>query len=260
MSGEEPVEEEAVVEEPVEEESAQKPPEPLSEPYHKARRSLALFSGILIAWEYVGIGVGGTTRSGSGQPQGIFGATARLTEDEAVTAKLPGDVSISIQHAEVIPVVVAVLVLYFGLRLMIEWHLCDDRRKAMLAAKADYYFTGVLAGSALLLFIIQQASAFRLAEVFTADAMTSVMVGSVMIVALDGILHVAIRHNRYIRVTIAFVLAASPVFLSHTLLDVPSEMFAHLSAIPYLVGAMFGTCLTLLGVPRLAEMPEKEKG
>jgi hypothetical protein len=33
-------------------------PPPLTESYHKARKNLALFSGLLIAWELVGLKLG----------------------------------------------------------------------------------------------------------------------------------------------------------------------------------------------------------
>ena len=119
-------------------------PGPLSETYHKARRNLALFSGALIAWEYVGI------RFGQEGRLSILGADVRI------------------QHQQVIPVVIVALVLYYAFRLAIEWMQCDANRRALAVAKIDLYVAYALGVVGVAVFSLQRISPFQLAEALTA--------------------------------------------------------------------------------------------
>ena len=121
----------------------------MTEAYHKARRLLALFSGILIAWEYVGLRIGEQT----GGP---------------VTTKLPiTETVVTIKNAEVIPVVVVILTIYFGFRLAIEWLQCDAQARTTLASKTDLQVAYFLASAAVLLFVLQRTTELRLADLLT---------------------------------------------------------------------------------------------
>ena len=94
------------------------PPE-LSESYHKARRQLGLFSAILLSWEYIVI---------------------RLNEKPSEPVKLTIPVAnneVAIDHPEVIPIVSVALVLYFALRLGIEWKQCAVDRRVRPASQID---------------------------------------------------------------------------------------------------------------------------
>ena len=77
----------------------------MTDAYHKARRQFALFSAILLAWEYVGIELG----------------------NEATLPVV--DPPVTILNSEVIPLVILALVLYFGARLTIEWFQSDPLRR-----------------------------------------------------------------------------------------------------------------------------------
>jgi len=135
--------------------------EPLSDAYHKARRNLALFSGLLIAWEYVGFSVGDDGRG--------------------ATAMVPGGVALKLKHPEVIPVVVLVLILYFAVRLAIEWYQCDKNRRRKRAAHWDVGLTYFFAGTAVSIFVLQQTIGFQVAAVLTPG------VAMVPIIALGSI-------------------------------------------------------------------------
>ena len=97
---------------------------PLSDTYHKARRMLALFSGILIAWEYAGIKIG--------------------------TSKIPiSETPVTFNNSEVFPVIILMLVFYFTFRVAVEWNQCDEERKDIFAAQADLFVSYLIAGVAL---------------------------------------------------------------------------------------------------------------
>jgi hypothetical protein len=146
----------------------------MTEAYHKARRLLALFSGILIAWEYVGLRIGEQT----GGP---------------VTAKLPiTETVVTIQNAEVIPVVVMILTIYFGFRLAIEWFQCDAQARTTLASKTDLRIAYFLASAAVLLIVLQRTTDLRLADFLTPAVAAGLIIGiwpgviaSVMVIAMQ---------------------------------------------------------------------------
>ena len=123
--------------------------EQLTDAYHKARRLLALFSGILISWEYVGISLGDAT-------------------SKVASATLPiANTPINIRNPEVFPVVILTLVLYFAFRLAVEWNQCDKRRTALFASQVDLIASYLLSGGAILLYVLQQTFPFRLADFLT---------------------------------------------------------------------------------------------
>lgn len=148
----------------------QKGPAALSDAYHKARRSLALFSGILIAWEYVGISVG--------------------DPEAGATGTLPGDVTVAIRNPEVVPVVIVLLVLFFAARLTIEWWQCDPHRRELLASRVDLFLTFGLAGFSVLIFLLQQVFSYRLADFLTEEAMGAFILAFFMVFFAERILSV----------------------------------------------------------------------
>jgi hypothetical protein len=142
-----------------------------TESYHKARRLFALLSGILLAWEYVGIRVGQQNAGGngiSGQPP------------VAPDAKLPiFDMPMTFEHPEVIPSVILILVMYFGIRYTIEWLASTGKERGRVAWIADRviaYMIGVLAIS---VFALQRMSAFRLANIITPTALVALVIGGI---------------------------------------------------------------------------------
>ena len=135
----------------------------MTEGYHKARRQLVLFSGILVAWEYVGISIG---------------------DGSSVTATVPvGETPVTIRNPEVLPVVILTLILYFAYRLGVEWYQSDKKRRGLLVSRLDLAISGLMAGGAILLFIFQQTSAFRLADALTPLTFAGAVAGVVWVVA-----------------------------------------------------------------------------
>jgi hypothetical protein len=127
----------------------------MTDAYHKARRLFALFSGILLAWEYVGVRI----------------ARSAPSNDDAgtdATLKLPVvDTPVQFESPEVIPTLILVLVLYFAFRFGIEWSRCPESERQKRASFLDAVVAYVIGGAATVLFMVQQATEFRLASVFT---------------------------------------------------------------------------------------------
>jgi hypothetical protein len=130
--------------------------------YHKARRQLNLFSAILIFWEYVGIRIG-----------------EKAAED--VSSKIPSlDIKVRLENPEVIPLVIAAIVLYFAFRLSIEWNQSSPRRRAQWASKIDLTVSYIIAAVALVLFLFQKKFTIRVAEFLDVSTISSALLGALL--------------------------------------------------------------------------------
>lgn len=127
--------------------------------YHKARRQLSLFSAILIFWEYVGIRIG-----------------AKVAEPTTGSLLL-SDMKIRLENPEVIPFVIAAIVIYFAFRLIIEWNLSSPRCRAHPACKIDLTVSYIIAAAALSLFILQKKFTIRLADFVDTTFLFSAYIG-----------------------------------------------------------------------------------
>jgi len=151
---------------PIESEAKASGPTPhLTEAYQKARRNLTFASGILLAWEYVGVEIGKSSA-------------------ELPVAKTP----VNLQNPEVLPQVICLIVLYFASRVGIEWCQCDPERRTKRASKLDLSIASLLAAMAISLYIFQTLYNIRVASnqsIFPLFIMT--MTGSSFGVAAHGI-------------------------------------------------------------------------
>ena len=118
---------------------------PLSDQYHKTRRQLMLWSGILFAWELIGIDLEKLKDVG-----GNAGA--------AITA---------IKSPQAIPWVLSILILYFTFRCVIEWNQCDAERRRHAASQIDFLFSFAVAIAAISLYVSQHLFSIRVAEKVT---------------------------------------------------------------------------------------------
>ena len=108
----------------------------LGEPYQRARRQYGLWSGLLLAWEFVGL--------------------------EVNQVPIP-NLDVAIRTPSAIPYVLIALVFYFGARTAVEWHQCDDRRRALHPSRVDFGMAHALALSALGLYSVQRLLELQLA-------------------------------------------------------------------------------------------------
>lgn len=109
----------------------------LAEQYYKARKSLALFSGLLFAWEFIGL---------------------------EITAQPVANLDIRIKSPEAAPYVLLILVLYFTLRLVIEWKQSVEERRAMWVSRFDFWTSLSIPGIALATFSIQRILNIQVAD------------------------------------------------------------------------------------------------
>jgi len=109
----------------------------LTEAYQDARKAYGLAGALLIALELIGID---------------FGATP--IESINVTLKSP----------QAVPYILVVLVLYFALRLTIEWKQSHPGRRAMVSSRVDFALAHFIGISSLILYGIQALLRIQIAD------------------------------------------------------------------------------------------------
>jgi hypothetical protein len=108
---------------------------PLNDQYHRARKNLALFSGLLFAWEFIGI---------------------ELSNDPIATFRL------SIKTPLAAPYVLLVLIVYFLTRTVIEWYQSDAERRTMRVSRLDFSLSITIAALAIFTFLFQAIAKMQL--------------------------------------------------------------------------------------------------
>lgn len=119
-------------------------PKALSTEYHKARKQLMLWAGILFIWELVGIDLEIAKEAGGN----------------------PGALVKSIKSPQAIPWVLVILVGYFLFKTTIEWHQCNEGRRRLRASKIDFISTWVVSGLAYALYVGQAIGRVQFADLF----------------------------------------------------------------------------------------------
>ena len=114
----------------------------LTPEYYKARRGLMLFSGLLIAWELIGIEL-----------------SPKLNIDSL-------NLDITIKSPQAAPAVLIILILYFSLRTAIEWHQSPLNRRKENASKADIIFSSLIPLLSLSIFAFQSLSKVQIADIY----------------------------------------------------------------------------------------------
>jgi hypothetical protein len=91
-------------------------PEHLSPEYHKAHKQVMLWSGMLILWDILDIDL----------------ALARSTEGSV------GPIISAIKNPRAVPWVLLGLIVYFLIKLLIEWAQCNEFRRSKHASVVDF--------------------------------------------------------------------------------------------------------------------------
>src|SRR6185295_11453046 len=102
-----------------EEKPPQKPvrePQALSSEYHKARKQLMLWAGILFIWELVGVDLEKAKEVGGNA----------------------GAIITAIKSPQAIPWVLLILVAYFLFKTTVEWYQCNKSRRTVRASRIDF--------------------------------------------------------------------------------------------------------------------------
>lgn len=141
-----------------------KPPLPdLTESFHRARHVLALLSGILLTWEFLGLSFGEAD-------SGVLG------------------VKIKIAHPDAIPTAIVALIAYGAFRLGVEWYQCDQRRRDEPASIVDLVVAYTLGIFAVAIYAVQRFTPFMLADARP----ESIVLGAVLGFALAPTVMVAL--------------------------------------------------------------------
>lgn len=117
-------------------------PRALSNEYHKARKQLMLWAGILFIWELVGVDLEKAKEAG-----GNFGAVVG-----------------AIKSLQAVPWVLLILVGYFLFKCTVEWYQCNSARRAQRMARVDFFSAWVVCGLAYALYAVQAISHSQLAD------------------------------------------------------------------------------------------------
>jgi hypothetical protein len=139
-------------------EAKREPREPraLSSEYHKARKQLLLWAGILFIWELVGID---------------------LSKAEGAEGNI-GTVLRSIRSPQAIPWALLILVAYFLFKLTVEWYQCSLNRRALRVAQVDFLSAWLIAILAYTLYAYQAVSRLQFADILQKSSRAvSVVVG-----------------------------------------------------------------------------------
>jgi hypothetical protein len=116
-----------------------KAPPVMTDAYHKARRSYGLFSGLLIAWELIGVEV----KEAPFQNYNILLKSPNAT-----------------------PYVLIILVAYFAFRLSIEWYHCHPARRTLKQSRIDLLVAHSIGFISIALYAIQRILDLQLADKF----------------------------------------------------------------------------------------------
>jgi DNA-binding CsgD family transcriptional regulator len=110
--------------------SVSSPPH-LSDQYHNARNRYALFSALLLAWNFLGVQI---------DIKSLF-----------------ANVSVSFPTPEKVPILLTGLVLYYAYRICIEWNQCDGIRRSYTSSQVDFAVTHSIGFASILTYGVQQA-------------------------------------------------------------------------------------------------------
>jgi hypothetical protein len=118
-------------------------PQALSSEYHKARKQLMLWAGILFVWELVGIDL----------------------EKAKETGGNAGAIITAIKSPQAIPWVLLILVAYFLFKTTIEWHQCSLARRRLRVSRVDFISAWVVSLGAYVLYLVQAVKKVQVADV-----------------------------------------------------------------------------------------------
>ena len=128
--------------------SAQESSKPKSEPralsteYHKARKQLMLWAGILLIWELVGVDL-----EKAKDAEGNVGALVK-----------------SIKSPQAIPWVLLILVAYLLFKVTVEWYQCSADRRSLRVSRIDFFSAWIVSLVAYVLYVGQAISRVQFAD------------------------------------------------------------------------------------------------
>lgn len=138
-----------------------------TEPYYRARKSISLYSGLLLAYELIGFEIGE-------QPFSSF--------------------NIKILSPLGIPIVLIALILFYGFRYILEWQLCTEESRSNKYSKWDYRVTIGIASISVSVFLIQRILESQILSSYS-NVLVGILTGAIFKISLDLINRLK-RRNR----------------------------------------------------------------
>jgi len=117
-------------------------PQALTSEYHKARKQLMLWAGILFIWELVGIDLEKAKEAGGNA----------------------GAIITAIKSPQAVPWVLLILVAYFLFKTTVEWFQCSGSRRALRVSRIDFYSAWVTSVAAYTLYVYQAIKKVQFAD------------------------------------------------------------------------------------------------
>lgn len=133
-------------------------PQALSSEYHKARKQLMLWAGILFIWELVGIDLEKARQAGGNA----------------------GAIITAIKSPQAVPWVLLILVAYFLFKTAIEWYQCNESRRRLKVSRIDFLSAVAVTVLAYALYAYQAIKRVQLADALTYYSVYSFFSGALI--------------------------------------------------------------------------------
>ena len=166
---------------------------PLSAEYHKARRQLMLWSGLLFAWALVGVDLEKLAKAG-----GNIGAFVS-----------------SVKSPQAIPWVIVILILYFFFRVTIEWKQSADARRGTRTSRVDFGVAWSVALAANLLYFGQLLAKVQFIDLIKTGAMHPLTFA--MLISAMGMVFILLLSDNHLWVSVSFPLLTRAVNITMAL-------------------------------------------
>jgi len=154
----------------MEDQTTDKKVDHLTPEYYKARRGLMLFSGLLLAWELIGI---------------------ELSQKLNIESL---NLDITIKSPQAAPAVLIILVIYFSIRIAIEWHQSPSERRKEKASVADIILTTTVVVASLSISALQFLLKIQIVDII--DGISIMAIISSFLTPLSG--YILFINNKYL--------------------------------------------------------------
>lgn len=207
-------------------------PQALTSEYHKARKQLMLWAGILFIWELVGIDLEKVKEAGGNA----------------------GAIITAIKSPQAVPWVLLILVAYFLFKTTIEWYQCSASRRGLRVSRIDFGSAWTVSMAAYALYLYQSIRRVQFADTVqsstaeSASVIAGTMGGALLAI---GLYSTIAKKYRTWRANKALSLQRKDLLLPTISIVVIVSALIILRTLGWLVWDMFGRTLlagAVLGV------------
>jgi len=199
-------------------------PQALTSEYHKARKQLMLWAGILFIWELVGIDLDKVKEAGGNA----------------------GAIITAIKSPQAVPWVLLILVAYFLFKTTIEWYQCSASRRSLRVSRIDFSSAWIVSMAAYALYMYQSIRRVQFADTVQSSTAVSASgtAGTFAGAMLTLVLYSSVRKKyRTWRENKALLLTRKDLLLPLISVVVIVSCLSIFRALGWLVWGMFGKTL-----------------